>query len=95
MHIVHFAIMSTLRDFLTRTGTNQADFAKRVGTNQAVISRLTRNEVRPTLKLAVAIERETGGEIKAASWVDMPVIPVPPHRRRPRRNPEADQELAS
>ena len=68
--------MTKLRDYLTRTGTRQEDFARRVGTTQATISRLAAGKALPSLELAAGIERESGGEIMAASWVEYP-LPAP------------------
>lgn len=62
--------MSTLADYLTRTGTTQENFALRVGARQATISRLANRTIRPSLELAVAIERETKGEVPASSWIE-------------------------
>lgn len=61
--------MSTLKTFLAENGIRQEDFAKRLKVNQATISRLTQNKMRPSLPLAVAIERETGGVVLASAWI--------------------------
>ena len=66
--MVHFTSMANLQDFLTRNGIKQLDFAQRLRVRQSTVSRLARNEMTPSLHLAVAIENATDGEIKAADW---------------------------
>ncbi len=61
--------MSKLQTYLTSHGLRQADFAAAVGATQATISRLANGSMRPSLELAVAIERATAGAVTAASWV--------------------------
>ena len=60
--------MSELASHLTRTGQTQLAFARKIGVDQATVSRLVRRAARPSLDLAVLIERETDGEVPAASW---------------------------
>jgi len=64
--------MTQLQEYLTQNGMRQSAFAGRVGATQATISKLAAGAMRPSLELAVAIERETGGAILAASWIAMP-----------------------
>ena len=58
----------TLSDWLKANNTRQADFASRIGVTQGHVSQLCRGGM-PSLEVAAAIERETGGAIPAASWV--------------------------
>lgn len=64
--------MNLLRAYLTENRIRQEDFAVSVGSTQATISKLASGGVRPGLDLAVAIERATGGEVPASSWVPDP-----------------------
>lgn len=61
--------MSTLSDYLKTNQILQQDFARRIGATQATVSRLAKHLIMPSLTLAVAIERETNGEVPASSWV--------------------------
>lgn len=61
--------MTQLLSYLKATKTRQADFAAIVGVSQATVSKLIGGSVAPSLELAVRIERATGGEVKATSWV--------------------------
>ena len=69
MHHVHNAGMSDLAIFLGQNGLTQEQFAERIGVDQSTISRLLKNKMRPSLTLAVNIERETGGAIPASAWL--------------------------
>lgn len=62
--------MDTLASYLEKNGLRQSDFAEVVGVGQAMISRLTRKEVKPSLEVAIAIERATNGAVPASYWVD-------------------------
>lgn len=62
--------MSDLAAFLTRTNQRQSDFAKRIGVDQATVSRLARRTHKPSLELAIRIERETDGQVPAVCWVE-------------------------
>lgn len=58
-----------LYHWLARNGLSQRAFAERVGAHYTIISRVVGGKMTPSLELAVAIERETGGAVPAASWV--------------------------
>jgi transcriptional regulator with XRE-family HTH domain len=66
----HIRRMKHFLTYLTESGVKQSEFAERVGITQGMVSRLAHNLASPSLELAVAIERETGGAIKASDWVD-------------------------
>lgn len=68
--------MSNLDAYLTENGIRQADFAATLGVAQATVSRLAKNAMRPSLELAVAIERATGGMIAATSWIPEPATSI-------------------
>lgn len=60
-----------LSDYLDRTGTKRSDFARRVGVHPAAITRYCQGASRPeTVETAIAIERATGGAVKASAWAN-------------------------
>jgi plasmid maintenance system antidote protein VapI len=59
----------TLADFLRQTKLSQAEFARRVGVDRFRINKVLRGAMRPPLDLAFRIERESGGLVRAESWV--------------------------
>ncbi len=61
--------MATLEEYLEHHNVLQSEFAARLGINQSMVSRLVNMIAAPSLQLAFRIERETGGEVTAASWV--------------------------
>lgn len=60
--------MTQLAQYLTENGISQRQFAETVNLDPSVVSRFLRNEARPGLDTAFAIERATGGRVKAESW---------------------------
>jgi 3,4-dihydroxy 2-butanone 4-phosphate synthase/GTP cyclohydrolase II len=54
----------TLRDWLEKNRVSRADFAKRVGVSDVQITRIINGDRQASLKLALAIERETGGIVR-------------------------------
>lgn len=62
-------VMNTLATYLYERRIRQADFANKLRIAQATVSRLVRGSTRPSLELAVQIERETGGAVPATSWI--------------------------
>lgn len=70
--VAYIVTMMTLSEYLAKTGISQAAFADEIKVKQATVSRLARNMMRPSLELAVSIERITGGAVAAASWVSAP-----------------------
>lgn len=62
--------MHPLAIYLQSSGTRQDDFALRVGCSQASISRLVKGRGKPSLALAVAIERETGCQVPPSCWIE-------------------------
>lgn len=77
MRMAHHVCMSDLNAFLAKYAIRQRDFADRLNVDQATVSRLARRVMRPSLELAVSIERETNGEVPAASWI----APLPQSER--------------
>jgi DNA-binding XRE family transcriptional regulator len=68
-HIPHSLAMSTLHDWMRRNGVRDAAVAKIVGRDRTIVNKIRRGELLPTLTIAIAIERMTGGEVPANSWV--------------------------
>jgi DNA-binding transcriptional regulator YdaS (Cro superfamily) len=57
-----------LADWLTQAKVKRGDFARRVGISQQHLTGLCK-DARPSLALALAIERETDGAVKPADFV--------------------------
>ncbi len=51
------------------TGQRQADAARAFGISQSYLSEIASGQKRPSLDTAFRIERKTGGEVPASSWV--------------------------
>ena len=68
--------MTALATHLSDQKISQRAFAVRLGVDPSIVSRLVNDLMRPSLELAVQIERETGGAVPATSW-----IPVTEHER--------------
>jgi len=69
-------VMNKLATYIKGAGISQREFADRVGVDYSIVSRLARDGMRPSLELAVRIERETKGAVPANSWVPEPA-PAP------------------
>ena len=60
----------TLRDWLAANSVTQTVFAGRIKRSVASVSRMVNGLQRPDLETAILIERETGGNVPANSWVE-------------------------
>jgi len=58
-----------LQNWLDANNVRQSALADRCGYDRGNFNRILRGTARPTLPLAAAIERETGGVIRAVEWV--------------------------
>lgn len=58
----------TLQEYLYRRGVQQTFIAKQAGVSKETINRILRRGFAPTLKLAIAIEKATNGEVSVYSW---------------------------
>lgn len=58
----------TLKQYFKKYGLLQNCFADRVGASPASLSRIINLGYAPSLKLALAIEKETKGEVPITSW---------------------------
>ncbi len=61
--------MSKLTEYRKLRGLSQSKFAALVGVDQSVLSRVETGSIVPSLRLAIEIERETGGAVPVNSWV--------------------------
>jgi DNA-binding XRE family transcriptional regulator len=64
--------MNVLKKYRKDVSIRQTEFAEVVGVTQSTISKIESGEINPSLELAVAIERATGGAIPPSSWVPSP-----------------------
>lgn len=69
--------MANIRDFLRQSGSTQAKLADELGISRGYMSELVAGSKIPSLGVAVAIERATGGAIPASSWVPLDEAPLP------------------
>jgi DNA-binding transcriptional regulator YdaS (Cro superfamily) len=61
----------TLDEFLHRPGAPKAAvFARQIGCSRSHVMRMRRGERRPSLRLALSIERATGEEVPVEAWDD-------------------------
>ena len=58
-----------LVEWIQATGISQNEISRRTGLPQATISRWTRGEHRPGLRMALVLEDFTFGKVRAADWV--------------------------
>lgn len=59
-----------LTDAIARSGKTRSQFAEELGVGRPYLSMLESGKKRPSLELAIRIERLTGGAVPASSWVD-------------------------
>lgn len=62
-------------DFIRTSGLTRSQWADRLNISRSYLSDILNGNKRPSLELAVAIERETDGQVTAVSWV--PQLPTP------------------
>lgn len=62
-------MITPLASYMNEHQIGDAEFARLIGKDRTLINRLRRGEVRPTLEVAAAIERETGGEVVMQAWI--------------------------
>lgn len=70
----------TLADYLRGSGTSQRDFAARLGLSPSYLCEIVRGRKTPGLRLAVRIERATGGAVRAASFAPLAEAVAPEAR---------------
>ena len=59
----------TLKDWLAEKGVAPADLAAELGVDHTTIWRLLNKGSKPTVDLAVAIERRTNGRVPVETWI--------------------------
>lgn len=62
--------LSRLRAFASDGGLNSRKLAELIGCSQGWAWRILAGEVPPNLRHATAIERVTGGQIRAVEWAE-------------------------
>ncbi|RMF03089.1 MAG: helix-turn-helix domain-containing protein [Alphaproteobacteria bacterium] len=62
--------MSTLGETVSKSGRTQADWARELGVSPGYLHALINGAKRPSLDLALRIERLTGGAVPVQSWAD-------------------------
>ena len=65
----------TLADYLRGSGTTQRDFAARLGLSPSYVCEIAGGRKTPGLRLAVRIERATGGAVSATSLARLAEAP--------------------
>lgn len=58
-----------LREYRKARGIKQQDFAAQLGIHGGYLSNIEKGKETPGLRVAVKIERLTGGAVPAVSWV--------------------------
>lgn len=61
-----------LSDWLKSNGIRYSAFARQLGVNHVTVRRYIRGERTPRPDIVAAIHRETGGEVTAADWYELP-----------------------
>lgn len=62
--------MEQLRSFLAQHKMRPSELAEVVGTSRGYIHDILNRRRRPGLEVATRIERATGGEVPASTWVE-------------------------
>lgn len=64
--------MNPLADYLSRHQITHQAFATRIGVHQSTVTRLCdeKASMLPGIGTALAIERETSGEVKTSAWLE-------------------------
>lgn len=60
----------TLADYLREQGLTARDFASRIGRDPSTVSRLARNQTRPTWDTVTAIQKATEGLVGPNDWAE-------------------------
>jgi hypothetical protein len=58
----------TLKQWLEANDLAAAEFARRVQYDRSNFHRILKGDLRPSLNLALSIERETGGHVPMSAW---------------------------
>ena len=68
MNVLHIWIMTSLYSYLDRHNVTQSEFAEKIGLSQSAVSKLASGAALPSMKIALAIDRATLGEVPLDSW---------------------------
>lgn len=58
-----------LKEFINESRLSQREFARTIGIDPSYLSLLVSGQKRPSLTLAVKIERATAGKVTCLSWL--------------------------
>ena len=64
--------MNALRETILRSGETQAEWARRLDVSRGYLHGIINGTKRPSLDLALRIERLTDGAVPVQSWADVP-----------------------
>lgn len=59
-----------LKDWMSENGKSDSDVALLVGRDRSIVSRLRRDELRPTAELMEKVAEITGGAVLPNDWFD-------------------------
>jgi len=62
--------MNTFRETILRSGETQAEWARRLDVSRGYLHGIINGTKRPSLSLAIRIERLTNGAVPVESWVE-------------------------
>lgn len=60
--------MRKLNSYMRENNLTLAKFAKKIGSTAATVQRWTSGNARPSIRLAIAVERETKGAVSVYDW---------------------------
>jgi hypothetical protein len=81
-----------LLEYLIENGIGQNFFGKKLKTSQSVIFRILRKGQMPTLKLALAIEKQTKGKVTVYDWLPENKNSAKPQNRKKDKPKQVDQQ---
>ncbi len=61
--------MVDLKEIIERSGNSQAEWARKLGVSRGYLHQIINRKKTPSLKLALEIQRLTGGAVAMESWV--------------------------
>ncbi|MGJ8561705.1 MAG: helix-turn-helix domain-containing protein [Litorimonas sp.] len=59
-------------EYISTSGKNRSAWAEALGISRSYLSEILNGNRRPSLELAVSIERKTCGAVSAVSWIEGP-----------------------
>lgn len=61
-------------EHMDASGLSRTEWAKRLGVSKSYLSQLASGQKRPSLDMAVRIERETDGAVRPCDWIEAPAL---------------------